>query len=264
MNDPSLNGLTALSELTQVAEHFSRASHYRQHNVLQRLTAAELIQRAGEVKVAPAGRLLDLGAGPGTAFNSDPVSEVLTLDIAFGMCARLKQEFPDYHALCGDACALPLRTDSIDSLYSNLALQWCEPLPQAVSEMARVLRPGGHALLAMVCDGSLPQLEQLGFAVNHFATASAMAAAFDPTQWQVQHCEAVTHSLHFANLQSLLYSIKGVGANAQYRADGGARLRGRGDWQAKQAEAEALRTDVGLPLSYRILYLIARRREEQV
>ncbi|MBT1442958.1 methyltransferase domain-containing protein [Shewanella sp. JM162201] len=240
-----------------VATHFSRAADYTNHDVLQRLTAAKLKSMA-----RLQGTVLDVGAGPGTAFDGVAPSSVIAVDIAFGMCERLKARFSDAHVLCADATRLPLADGSIDSAYSNLALQWCQPFSAAIDELARVIRPGGEVAAALVCDGSLPELEALGFSVNHFMTAQVAQAAFSAKDWQHLDVRLVTETLHFDNLRALIYSIKGVGANARRDAGSAGKLRGRNDWLMREAQAERTRTAAGLPLSYQILYVVARRRKE--
>ncbi|WP_372871352.1 methyltransferase domain-containing protein [Shewanella sp.] len=249
--------ISVCDNASDVAGHFSRAADYSNHDVLQRLTAARLKSYASLT-----GRLLDLGAGPGTRFDGQAIERVIGVDLAFGMCERLKSRFAQQDAVCGDARQLPFQTASFDSLYSNLALQWCQPFTQAIDEAARVLRTGGNAAIAVVCDGSLPELEQLGFSVNHFIDASSALSAFEAGTWQMRRSELVTETVHFSDLRSLIYSIKGVGANARQDAGQAAKLRGRQDWLARLAAAETLRTEAGLPLSYQVLYVLAQRQQE--
>jgi malonyl-CoA O-methyltransferase len=94
-------------------------------------------------------------------------------------------------------------------------------------------------------------------------------------------------TVHFDTLKALLYSIKGVGASVQSASanhsansisldsstiqsagevagaiaasEPALRLRGRQDWQAMQAKAESLRVPQGLPLTYQIVQIRARR-----
>ena len=80
-------------------------------------------------------------------------------------------------------------------------------------------------------------------------------------------------TVYFDTLKALLYSIKGVGASVHVassttRVSGSTvsaseftpRLRGRQDWQAMQVKAESLRLPQGLPLTYQIVQIRARRR----
>ena len=149
-----------------VAQTFSHAaSHYKQHDVVQRITATTLLHNANLV-----GRLADIGAGPGTDFSQFPsVSDVIAIDIAEGMLAQLRDNFPHYTAVCGDAQQLSLQSSSVDTVYSNLALQWCDNFAQAISEIKRILTLKGECYLSVVADGSLPQLQQLGFGTKSFS-----------------------------------------------------------------------------------------------
>ena len=52
--------------------------------------------------------------------------------------------------VCADAQALPIADASIDLVYSNLCLQWCEDPGLALDEFRRVLRPGGMLLFSFL------------------------------------------------------------------------------------------------------------------
>ncbi len=70
---------------------------------------------------------------------------------------------PQYSFIYGDGCAMPeLADNSFDTVLSIQVVEHVmEPL-KMVSEMARVLRPGGHAVLLV------PQTSVLHMAPNHF------------------------------------------------------------------------------------------------
>lgn len=224
----------------------------------------------------------------------NPLTTVFAVDIALGMLHKLKQSYPDYHGVCADAECLPFVDGCIDVIYSNLALQWCANFPAAVAEMARVLKPNGECHLSLVAQGSLNQLAELGLRVNDFSTLEALKAAFKLDTWQFLEVQLIPMTVHFDTLKALLYSIKGVGASVQSAsathsassislansisldsstiqsagevagataaAEPALRLRGRQDWLAMQAKAESLRVPQGLPLTYQIVQIRARRR----
>jgi malonyl-CoA O-methyltransferase len=247
-----------------VANKFSiAASHYKQHDVLQRITAKKLLDNAHLC-----GTLLDVGAGPGTSFNAfNDVKQVVAVDIAHGMLKQLSEQHPDYLPICSDAQALGLQSAAIDSLYSNLALQWCQNLPQAFVEFHRVLRPRGECHLSVVVDGSLAELKTLGFRVNQFNSVSALKAAFIVSQatadgWHSIDIQVESISVYFDDLRSLLYSIKGVGASFAQQDENNATQHHpltKQQWQQRIALAETMRTDKGLPLTYQIAYIRAKR-----
>lgn len=248
-----------------IAERFSAAAKsYQEHNSLQRLSASSLLK-----EFSARGTVLDIGAGPGTCFDVDGANlQVYALDIAFGMLQQLKHSFPQYQCICGSAEQLPFVNACIDSIYSNLVLQWCADFPAAVAEMARVIKPNGECHLSIVADGSLEQLLSLDLRINRFLSLDTLKVAFDPQLWQVVEFKLVPMTVHFKDLKSLLYSIKGVGASvlavtATEQTDSKVfKLRGRKDWLRLQLKAEAFRQAEGLPLTYQIVQIRARRKHD--
>ncbi|CAM4188906.1 methyltransferase domain-containing protein [Shewanella aquimarina] len=247
------------ADVDKIAGQFSQAArHYQEHDKVQRLSAQRL-----RASMSPVGRLLDIGCGPGTDFSTSPqLTQVIGLDIAPGMLTQMQSSFPAYQALCGDAQALPLSDASIDTLYSNLALQWCSDIKTAIGELARVLKPGGQCHLAIVVDGSLAELDALGLRVNAFEAAQTVLYGFSDNQWQIEHQTVEALRVHFDDLKTLLYSIKGVGASTATGVNDqpSVRLRGRRDWQSLCERVEAMRQPEGLPLTYQILFIHASRK----
>ena len=94
--------------------------------------------------------ILDLGAGTCQGslalHRSYPRARIVALDIAPGMLnASPRPGWPRrrFERVCADAYALPLAARSIDLVYSNLMLQWCDRPDIVLREVARVLKPGG-------------------------------------------------------------------------------------------------------------------------
>lgn len=248
-----------------ISDKFSAAAKkYTQFNQLQRDSASLLL--GGIKQDAWLGQhILDIGAGPGTLFpvshynaldNNALAQQVVALDIAPGMLKELKLNFPQYFAICGDAESLPLKDSSLDMVYSNLALQWCRRLDQTFSEAHRVMKSGAQLHCAIVIDGSLNQLSNLGLKINDFADHPLIVTAMETCPWKTYSVEVVELTVHFDDLRALLYSIKGVGASItsshNQTSRRGLTLRGRQDWLSLQKRAEVLRTTRGLPLTYRL------------
>ena len=57
--------------------------------------------------------------------------------------------FPGVKAVVFDGCALPFRDKSFDVIYSMGTIEHFDETEQAVSEMARVLKPGGCAIIGV-------------------------------------------------------------------------------------------------------------------
>ena len=240
-----------------VGDTFSKASkRYRNYSELQD-RCSDKLKNSIELR----GRILDLGAGPGTYYNID-AKNMVCVDIAFGMLTELRANFPQYTVINGDAAKLPLQNESIDSVISNLALQWCDDFSRVVTELYRILKAEGEAAISLVTANSLPELSKLGFSTNQFNTVSEFRSAFATGPWDVLECQVRREIIYFDNLKSLLYSIKGVGAsaiqNAAYRNQNQS-LKGKKHWLNLVEQAEALRTDRGLPLTYNIVQIKAKK-----
>ena len=68
---------------------------------------------------------------------------MIALDIAEGML-RIASEHGEQRALlCADAKRIPLPDNSVELVYCNLMLQWCNDLDAIFHEVRRVLRPQG-------------------------------------------------------------------------------------------------------------------------
>ena len=124
---------------------------------------ADAIEHAVERLHATAGeRVLDLATGTGWASRSIahrcPGARVTGVDIAdqmleFARAAALRQELAiDYRM--GDAERLPFADGEIDAVISTFGVMFASRPEAAVSELARVVKPGGRVVLASWKDDS--------------------------------------------------------------------------------------------------------------
>src|SRR5690606_13457587 len=133
----------------KIAHSFSRAANtYDSVAQLQRDVGTELLKKLPDVLPEKA-RILDLGSGTGffttKLAQQYPQAQVLGLDLAEGMLHFSRKSASDsIQWLCGDAEFLPLTDNSVDLVFSSLAIQWCNNLPQLMRELHRVLTPGGR------------------------------------------------------------------------------------------------------------------------
>jgi len=101
-------------------------------------------------------RALDLGCGPGNSATHlrDAVPAVIGLDHAPAMLRRARGRDPRLLLVRGDARALPLRDGSLDAVTFHSVLYLLPDRAAALRETARVLRPGGRAVLLEPQDGA--------------------------------------------------------------------------------------------------------------
>ena len=108
------------------------------------------------LNIPPGGIVLDVGCGPASitaslARATGPSGLVLGVDLSEAMLARAvrAETGPQIGFLHADAQRLPLRDATVDVVVSMAVLQLIPDPVAALSEMARVLRPGGR-LAALV------------------------------------------------------------------------------------------------------------------
>ncbi|WP_039990560.1 methyltransferase domain-containing protein [Paraglaciecola arctica] len=167
---------------------------------------------------------LDLGCGTGRISQqlATRCDKLVAMDLAFGMLAYAKQNsLRDDASICwlqGDADAIPMADNSVDMVFSSMALQWSEDPQKVMSEITRVMTSGSNAVLAIMCDGSFNQLNDSWKSidsqrhVNNFATAQTWYDAATSQGLQVSMKQKQYVTWH-ANIRQLLSSIKAIGAN---------------------------------------------------
>ncbi len=155
-----MNEKNALQRLdkTAVRRAFDRlAPAYLSTAQVQSEICQRMLSRLELVRLTPSV-ILDAGAGPGVAARSMaaryPQATTIALDLSCGMLLQIprpskwarwlggSKDFP-VRALCADFECVPLASASVDCVVSNLALAWSEDPRRCLSELHRILKPGG-------------------------------------------------------------------------------------------------------------------------
>jgi SAM-dependent methyltransferase len=93
-------------------------------------------------------RVLDVGAG--TGFNSFPLVEagalVTLFEVNLDLVRTAQALLPEVRSVGGCGRVLPFQNASFDIVIANAALHHVRDLPTVITEMLRVLRPGGLLL----------------------------------------------------------------------------------------------------------------------
>ena len=100
------------------------------------------------------GRMLDLGCGSAPLWKELTGRDYLGLDPSDAelAAARAAGAGP---LLRASAAAIPLRGGSLDVVACSMSLMVFSPLPQALADVARVLRPGGRLVATAPAGGPL-------------------------------------------------------------------------------------------------------------
>ncbi len=256
----------------QVRRAFSQAApQYDASAVLQREVCIRMLEKLDYIKLKPA-RLLDAGSGTGWGTRQlggrFPEAVIVALDIAFGMLqvARgssswWKKIFGGKRRrfLCADVEALPLASDSVEMVWSNLALQWCNDLPATFAGLNRIIRSDGLLMFSTFGPDTLQEL-RVAFSgvdgynhVNRFADMHdigdmLVAAGFaDP----VMEMEKIT--LTYEDVRAVMQDLRSIGAHnaTAGRAPG---MMGKAAWRHVTDNYETLRRDGRLPATFEIIY----------
>ncbi|WP_318373406.1 malonyl-ACP O-methyltransferase BioC [Enterobacter sp.] len=198
-----------------VAAAFGRAAQgYTRHDQLQRQSAELLLAMTGERSVE---RVLDAGCGPGTLsrYWREQGAQVTALDLSAPMLDEARRQQAAHHYVQADIEAMPFDHAQFDLAWSNLAVQWCDDLHQALSELNRVVRPGGAVAFTTLAAGSLPELNQAWQAVDHHPHANRFLPPQQLTdtvsRWH-GHSGIAHITLDFDDALSAMRSLKGIGA----------------------------------------------------
>ncbi|WP_280539022.1 methyltransferase domain-containing protein [Chromohalobacter sp. 11-W] len=246
---------------TRVAHAFSRAApHYVRRATAQHAMSEHLLTHLP----SQAECILDLGCGPGEltarlARHYPDHRRIEGLDLAPGMLAEARRRHPEaIRWVCGDAAMLPHADTSFDLVVSNLAIQWCPDLDRVLSEIRRVLRPGGRALLNTLAPGTLAEVGHAWTrpaALLEFRDAARHRRAAHGAGFRRVEVTARTERFHYPDLSAVMASIKGVGA--QVARPG--KLLTRSDLARARQRYETLREAPGLPVTYHLLTLDLER-----
>ncbi len=258
---------------------FARTGRAARADFLRREIAARMHERLELVRIAPA-RVLDAGCGAGADLpalqKSFPAAQIVGVDGAGPMLAAARAAAAGQGALnrmlsrllpakagidlaCADFGDLPLGPNSVDLIWSNLALPW-HPQPDRVfTEWRRVLRVDGLLMFSSFGPDTLRELRAafagldeaphvLPFVDMHDFGDQLVAAGFSTP---VMDMEAIT--VTYDTAAALLADARALGGNPL--ANRRRALVGRAAWQGVLAALEGQRRDDGkLALTFEVIY----------
>lgn len=268
--------LSAPIDLARVRRLFATPARVAPAAFLRREIASRMHERLALVKIAPQ-RVLDAGCGAGADLallqKDYPAAQVIGLDAAPAMAAaarppasaaksllhRLLPAKAGIDVLAGDFGDLPFGPNSIDLVWSNLALHW-HPQPDRVfAEWRRVLRAEGLLMFSTFGPDTLRELRAafaevdghahvLPFVDMHDFGDQLVAAGFSTP---VMDMEAIT--VTYDTVQALLADARALGGNPLATRRAG--LMGRAAGQRLQAAlARQRRADGKLALTFEVIY----------
>ncbi len=245
---------------------FTRAARrYDEVAVLQREIGQRMLERLELVRLDP-DVILDVGAGTGIATSALSKryrqARVFALDFALPMLHETRRRgawLRKPRCICADAEHLPLVDMSVDLIYSNATLQWCNDLEHTFGEFLRVLRPGGLLMFTTFGPDTLKELRESWSAADARAHVSTFLDMHDigdalvRSHWAEPVVDVERFTLTYENVRTLMRDLKVLGAHnvvaGRHRG-----LTGKGRLQRMQQAYEKYRENGRLPASYEVDY----------
>ncbi|MHB0982762.1 MAG: malonyl-ACP O-methyltransferase BioC [Thiobacillus sp.] len=256
------------------------AASYDAHAVLQREVCDRLLERLDYMTLQP-GRVLDVGSGTGYGLahlrSRYAEAECCALDIAPAMLSATRARLPPptwvqrtlrrltprasplTHLLCADMARLPLAPNSMNLVWSSLALQWAHDLEATLKGFHQVLAPGGLLIFATFGPDTLKELRAAFTAiddaphVNRFVDLHDIGDMLIHAGFASPVMEMDMLTLTYADLKSLMRDLKGIGAHnaATTRRRG---LFGKSAWARLEQAYESQRLEGRLPATFEVVY----------
>lgn len=243
----------------KIAQSFGNARvSYDNSARLQRFSGQLLLESLPE-----ADNLIAVDLGSGTGFFTEILNvkfdQVIGVDLSNQMLQFSKKHRSfEIDWLNADIHHLPLANNSIDVVYSNLALQWCNPLKDALLEVKRILKPGGVAVFSSLLDGTLDELKQSWSTVDTddhvlgFKSEIQIQTDIKDSGLSLTNFTKTPLILRYESVKHLAQELKSLGAN-QVPSKVNKGLLGKGAWQKMNLAYERYKDEKGeYPATYQL------------
>ena len=258
----------------RVQASFNKASAlYQDSAVLQQHVLEEMFLRLKLLKNNP-DNILDLGCGPGNAGpdlkDTYKPHDLIYLDFAYDMLKKAEEKNRDHFLkafsrktaqqfICADMEAIPLVENSIDMVWSNLSLQWCNDLDRVFVQIEKILTSNGLFIFSTFGPRTLHELRAslASFSqhshVNQFIDMHDIGDALIRCGFSDPVLDVDVYTLTYSTFKDIMYDLKHIGArNAlQGRAKG---MTGKGFLYQLEKFYEVYRTNKKLPATYEVVY----------
>lgn len=233
------------------------AATFDDAGVLQAEVRERLLERLSYVALSPA-TVLDLGCRTGRGARAlagrYPQAAVIAIDVSMAMLCKATE--PPFARICAGDARLPLRDASVDLLFSNLALPWCDDLDAVFGEFRRVIRPNGLVHFTTLGPGTLCELRTASgsgpdvhaLAEMHDIGDGLLRAGLVEPVLDVEH-----YTLTYRDVAALMRDLRAVGA-CNVSATRSRGLTGGGRLAALASAYEPMRREGVLPASCEVVF----------
>jgi len=248
-----------------IRRYACRASaRYDESAVLAARLRDELVRRLDWISFVPEV-VLDLGCGTGHGAAALaarwPRARVMALDASPAMLAQAGrcEGAARIDWLLADSEAVPLPDASVDLVFSNLLLPWCEDLDAVFLEVARILKPRGLFTFTTFGPDTYAELRAAWRSVDSAPRVHPFTDMHDLGDGLVRAhlaepvLDVSRYTLTYATVEALMRDLRSTGA--QNAAHGRTRaFTGRGRLRAMTEAYESFRTGGVLPATQEVVF----------
>lgn len=281
---PSGSRLSAPIDLARVRSLFSDPLRLAESQFLRREVAQRMHERLALIKIDPQ-HVLDAGCGEGADLSAlqkrFPQAEIVGLDASAAMLQqahaaqkdglsavnRLLQRLPGKIGfarergglLAGDFAQLPFGVDTVDLVWSNLALHW-HPQPDRVfAEWRRVLRRDGLLMFSCFGPDTFKELRSAFAAADAaphvlpFVDMHDFGDMLVNVGFATPVMDMETLTVTYGSVERLMADVRACGGNPLDTRSHG--LMGRQAWRRTVDALEGMRrADGKIPLTFEVVY----------
>lgn len=253
----------------RIRKDFSKAaSTYDAAAVVQAEICERTLERLQMLKLNPKS-ILDIGSGTGKSVRAlqalYPGAQIFASDFAFPML--IQGQFKP--AICCDAQHLPIKSASIDLIFSTSTFQWCDDLNQLFAECMRVLKKDGAMVFSTFGPDTLKEL-RLSWAeidqqnhVHQFIDMHHIGDYLLANQYHDPVVDREVIVIEYQTLRQLLMDLKATGSRGKFMASDYSATQGLLGKEKFNQLLQVYNTfqleNNALPASYEVIYGYARK-----
>jgi malonyl-CoA O-methyltransferase len=244
--------------LSRISRFFGRkASAYEDHATVQSELIALLAKRLS-ASGQPGGRWVDLGCGTGMFADASGknglFSRLIGVDISFEpLVIYNKKRYHHSLTVQADISRLPLKNKLFDAAVTASTLQWLDHVPDALKDIAAILKNGGLFAFSVFVQGSFRELfaiqRQFGVPVPVRCPETAgFVRALQAAGFEDVNYEEFEKTVHAPTAAMALKNISAIGGTATAAV----RMLNRKElMEFCGAYEAAFGSAAGVPLTYR-------------
>jgi len=211
---------------TAIKKSFNRsATSYNQSAILQHEVLDRLSDRLDYINLNPS-LILDIGCGTGKGLKKlskhYTKAKIIGFDLALNMLKQSKSEygfFSKARLINGDMENLPIKDQSVDLIFSNLAIQWVNDLEQTLKEFKRIGKKQGLLMFTTFGPNTLWELNESWYQidknphVHQFIDMHDIGDLLMRSGFAEPVMDSETITMQYPTFKEVLTDLKEIGAN---------------------------------------------------